>query len=116
MSAQVVVDLERVPRAARLRRGLRRLGTRAPPADEDSKLVDLVRAQAPLRRTLAQLAGRFVAGRGGERRGFARLGDYAVERLFRDTRVDRIWEGTSEMMRSIILNGVMKRDLSELLS
>lgn len=42
--------------------------------------------------------------------------DYAVERLFRDTRVDRIWEGTSEMMRSIILNGVMKRDLGELLS
>jgi alkylation response protein AidB-like acyl-CoA dehydrogenase len=39
-----------------------------------------------------------------------------VERLFRDTRVDRIWEGTSEMMRSIILNGVMKRDLDELLS
>jgi len=42
--------------------------------------------------------------------------DYAVERLFRDTRVDRIWEGTSEMMRNIILNGVMKRDLDELLS
>ena len=42
--------------------------------------------------------------------------DYAVERLFRDTRVDRIWEGTSEMMRSIILNGVMKRDLGELFS
>ncbi len=42
--------------------------------------------------------------------------DYAVERLFRDTRVDRIWEGTSEMMRTIILNGVMKRDLNELLS
>ncbi|MBW2386870.1 MAG: acyl-CoA/acyl-ACP dehydrogenase [Deltaproteobacteria bacterium] len=42
--------------------------------------------------------------------------DYAVERLFRDTRVDRIWEGTSEMMRTIILNGVIKRDLGELLS
>ncbi len=42
--------------------------------------------------------------------------DYAVERLFRDVRVDRIWEGTSEMMRAIILNGVMKRDLSRLLS
>jgi len=41
--------------------------------------------------------------------------DFAVERLFRDTRVDRIWEGTSEMMRTIILNGVMKRELSELL-
>jgi alkylation response protein AidB-like acyl-CoA dehydrogenase len=41
--------------------------------------------------------------------------DYAVERLYRDVRVDRIWEGTSEMMRGIILNGVMKRDLGRLL-
>ncbi len=41
--------------------------------------------------------------------------DYAVERLFRDVRVDRIWEGTSEMMRAIVLNGVMKRDLAQLL-
>jgi acyl-CoA dehydrogenase len=41
--------------------------------------------------------------------------DYAAERLYRDVRVDRIWEGTSEIMRSIILNGVMKRDLDRLL-
>ena len=41
--------------------------------------------------------------------------DYAVERLFRDVRVDRIWEGSSEMMRGIVLNGVMKRDLDRLL-
>lgn len=41
--------------------------------------------------------------------------DYAAERLFRDTRVDRIWEGTSEIMRSIIVSGVMKRDLSRLM-
>jgi len=42
--------------------------------------------------------------------------DYAAERHFRHLRVDRIWEGTSEIMRGIILNGVMKRDLSRLLS
>ncbi|MCZ6779259.1 MAG: acyl-CoA/acyl-ACP dehydrogenase [Acidobacteria bacterium] len=42
--------------------------------------------------------------------------DYAAERLFRDVRVDRIWEGTSEIMRAIILNGIMKRDLGQLLS
>ena len=48
--------------------------------------------------------------------GWTDTDDFQVERLFRDTRVDRIWEGTSEMMRSIILNGVMKRELDELLS
>jgi len=59
-----------------------------------------------------RVADRAVQAFGG--RGYCC--DYAVERLFRDTRVDRIWEGTSEMMRSIILNGVMKRDLDHLLS
>jgi acyl-CoA dehydrogenase len=58
-----------------------------------------------------RVADRAVQAFGG--RGYSC--DYAVERLFRDTRVDRIWEGTSEMMRSIILNGVMKRELGELL-
>ena len=42
--------------------------------------------------------------------------DYAAERLYRDVRVDRIWEGTSEIMRSIIVRGVMRRDLGRLLS
>jgi acyl-CoA dehydrogenase len=42
--------------------------------------------------------------------------DYAAERHFRHLRVDRIWEGTSEIMRGIILNGVMKRDLGRLVS
>ncbi len=39
-----------------------------------------VRAQAPLRRVLSQIAGRLVAMRGWERLGFARLSDYARER------------------------------------
>ena len=47
--------------------------------------------------------------------GLGYCADYAAERLFRDTRVDRIWEGTSEIMRSIIVSGVMKRDLDSLL-
>ena len=58
-----------------------------------------------------RVADRAVQAFGG--RGYCC--DYAVERLFRDTRVDRVWEGTSEMMRTIILNGVIKRDLDELL-
>jgi len=58
-----------------------------------------------------RVADRAVQVFGG--RGYC--SDYAVERLFRDVRVDRIWEGTSEMMRSIIVNGVMKRDLDRLL-
>ena len=44
-------------------------------------LVGLVRAQAPIRRALAALAGRFVYLQGWEPLGFARLGDYATERL-----------------------------------
>jgi alkylation response protein AidB-like acyl-CoA dehydrogenase len=63
----------------------------------------------------AEMAGR-VADRvvqifGG--RGYC--ADSAAERLYRDVRVDRIWEGTSEIMRSIIVGGVMKRDLARLL-
>jgi hypothetical protein len=50
-------------------------------ADPDARLRELSRAQAPLRRALLALAGRLVAIRGWERLGFARLRDYAVERL-----------------------------------
>ncbi len=41
----------------------------------------LVRTRAPLRRAMARLASRLIATRTWERLGFARLGDYAVERL-----------------------------------
>jgi len=58
-----------------------------------------------------RVADRVVQAFGG--RGYCK--DFAAERHFRHLRVDRIWEGTSEIMRGIVLNGVMKRDLRKLL-
>ena len=46
-------------------------------------------------------------------RGYMR--ENPVERLYRDIRVDRIWEGTSEIQRSIIANEASKRGLDALL-
>ena len=40
-------------------------------------------------------------------RGYMR--EFAVERLYRDLRVDRIWEGTSEIQRVVIGNELRKR-------
>jgi alkylation response protein AidB-like acyl-CoA dehydrogenase len=40
-------------------------------------------------------------------RGYMR--EYAVERLYREVRVDRIWEGTSEVQRMIVGNELRKR-------
>lgn len=42
-------------------------------------------------------------------RGYMR--EQAVERLWRDTRVDRIWEGTSEIQRVVISGQIKKRGL-----
>jgi len=47
-------------------------------------------------------------------RGYMR--EYAVERLYRDIRVDRIWEGTSEIQRLVIANEITKRGLDNLLA
>jgi len=46
-------------------------------------------------------------------RGYMR--DNPVERLWRELRVDRIWEGTSEIQRLVIANEAAKRGLSGLL-
>ncbi|MFI5285083.1 MAG: acyl-CoA dehydrogenase family protein [Candidatus Dormibacteria bacterium] len=46
-------------------------------------------------------------------RGYMR--DSPVERLYRDIRVDRIWEGTSEIQRIIIAGEIAKRGLTSLL-
>ena len=40
-------------------------------------------------------------------RGYMR--ENPVERLYRDLRVDRIWEGTSEIQRVVLANELVKR-------
>jgi hypothetical protein len=51
------------------------------PRDVDASLLRLSRAEARARLRLGRAAVRFVAIRGWDRLGFARLGDYASERL-----------------------------------
>jgi acyl-CoA dehydrogenase len=69
---------------------------------------------AMVKLTASEAAGRVVDRSlqilGG--RGYMR--ENPVERLYRDIRVDRIWEGTSEIQRNIIANEVRKRGLSSL--
>ncbi|MEV6598766.1 acyl-CoA dehydrogenase family protein [Actinoplanes sp. NPDC051346] len=64
--------------------------------------------------SMAKLAASEAAGRVVDRclqifggRGYDR--SYPVERLYREVRVDRIWEGTSEIQRLIIANELIKR-------
>ena len=63
---------------------------------------------------MVKLAASEAAGRVVDRcvqifggRGYMR--EYAVERLYRELRVDRIWEGTSEIQRVVIGNELRKR-------
>ena len=58
-----------------------------------------------------RVADRAVQIFGG--RGYMR--DNPVERLWRELRVDRIWEGTSEIQRLVIANEIDKRGLRGLL-
>lgn len=55
-----------------------------------------------------RVADRVVQIFGG--RGYMR--EYAAERFFRELRVDRIWEGSSEIQRMIIAKALIKRGLS----
>ncbi|WP_040434248.1 acyl-CoA dehydrogenase family protein, partial [Paractinoplanes globisporus] len=66
--------------------------------------------------SIAKLSASEAAGRVIDRslqihggRGYDRTNP--VERLYREIRVDRIWEGTSEIQRLIIANELTKRDL-----
>jgi acyl-CoA dehydrogenase len=78
-----------------------------------SKLLHAKAAMVKL--TASEAAGRVIDRAlqifGG--RGYMR--ENPVERLYRDIRVDRIWEGTSEIQRMIIANEVSKRGLGQLL-
>jgi acyl-CoA dehydrogenase len=70
---------------------------------------------AMVKLTASEAAGRVIDRAvqifGG--RGYMR--ENPVERLYRDIRVDRIWEGTSEIQRAIIANEASKRGLDALL-
>jgi acyl-CoA dehydrogenase len=59
-----------------------------------------------------RIADRCVQVLGG--RGYMR--EQPVERIWRELRVDRIWEGTSEIQRLVIANEIDKRGLSGLLA
>lgn len=59
-----------------------------------------------------RVADRAVQIFGG--RGYMR--ENPVERLWRDTRIDRIWEGTSEMQRLIVARALDRRGLDSLLA
>jgi acyl-CoA dehydrogenase len=70
---------------------------------------------------VVKLAASEAAGRVVDRalqihggRGYMR--ENVCERLYRDLRVDRIWEGTSEIQRVIVANEVRKRGLDGVLS
>jgi alkylation response protein AidB-like acyl-CoA dehydrogenase len=45
-------------------------------------------------------------------RGYMR--ENVAERFFRELRVDRIWEGTSEVQRLIIARNLLKRGLDQM--
>lgn len=81
--------------------------------DEDLKRVHAKASMAKLYAT--EMAGR-VADRavqifGG--RGYMR--ENVAERFFRELRVERIWEGTSEIQRIIIANSLYKRGVDALI-
>jgi len=80
----------------------------------------LPRKQLHAKAAVVKLSASEAAGRVIDRavqilggRGYMR--ENPCERLYRDIRVDRIWEGTSEIQRLIVANDVAKRGLDGLL-
>lgn len=69
--------------------------------------------------SMAKLSASELAGRVADRavsifggRGYMR--ENVAERFFREVRVERIWEGTSEVQRGIIADQLVKRGPSTL--
>ena len=70
--------------------------------------------------SMAKLYASEAAGRVADRavqifggRGYMR--ENVAERFFRELRVDRIWEGTSEIQRTIVADQLAKRGVEKLL-
>ena len=80
----------------------------------DPKLIHGRAAMAKLFASEAafRCADRAVQTLGG--RGYMRT--FAAERFLRELRVDRIWEGTSEIQRLIVARGLEKRGVERMLS
>ena len=85
----------------------------------DDAAVDrkLVHAHASMAKLFAaeaayRCADRCVQAFGG--RGYMRTN--VAERFLRELRVDRIWEGTSEIQRLIVARGLERRGVDRLLS
>jgi len=82
-----------------------------PTEPAEDRLARLASALGPLRRVLATLAERLIATRTPERLGYARLGDYARERLGLSARqlqelarVHRALAGLSALERALVAN------------
>jgi alkylation response protein AidB-like acyl-CoA dehydrogenase len=84
---------------------------------DDGAPLKLVHARAAMAKLFASEAANRCADRcvqvlGG--RGYMRRS--MPERFWRELRVDRIWEGTSEIQRLIVANGMVKRGVERVLA
>jgi alkylation response protein AidB-like acyl-CoA dehydrogenase len=78
--------------------------------------VKVQHAQCSMAKLFASEAAGRVADRGVQifgGRGYMR--ENVAERFFREVRVDRIWEGTSEIQRNIVADQLAKRGARRLL-
>ncbi|NJN44191.1 MAG: hypothetical protein HC806_05350 [Anaerolineae bacterium] len=81
--------------------------------EEDAKRLHAKAAMVKLYASemVGRVADRAVQIFGG--RGYMR--ENVAERFFREARVERIWEGTSEIQRIIIANSLYKRGVEKLI-